>query len=175
MRSLCAFIVATALFAISAASVATAAKPTFSGERTVDAAGRLHVSFTELGVGKQTLSYRLQATGEVTFTCSGVFYGTGTFGGVSWIDPNQHATIQAERGRASGTLWHETLLTNPDVSVRLPPSARSIRYLLDWHHRDEQLRRDPQARGHCGADAVDNTRCARLGSPVRPHGATRSP
>jgi hypothetical protein len=133
MRSLSAVIVATALFAISAASVATAAKPTFSGERTVDASGRLHVSFTELGVGKQALSYRLQATGEVTFTCGGVFYGTGGFGGVSWRDPSQHTTIQAERGRASGMLWHETLLTSPtcrpDEFGQIPAIGRSA---ISW-------------------------------------------
>jgi hypothetical protein len=133
MRRLLAFVVATALVTVAAASVAAAAKSNFSGERAIDSVGRLHVAFTELGAGNKVLSYRLQATGEVTYTCGGVFFGTGTFGGSSWNDPWQRATIQGERGRVSGTLWHETLLTRPSCPPNelgeIPPIAVSA---ISW-------------------------------------------
>jgi hypothetical protein len=110
MRRLLALSVAIALIAVTIASVAAAGKSSFKGKRTIDAAGQLHVTFKERGVGNETLTYRLQAVGLITWACGGVFYGTGGFGGPSWIDPNQRTTITAVRGQAVGTLWHQTLL-----------------------------------------------------------------
>ena len=136
MRKLLALTVVTALIGVTVASVAAANQAGFSGTRVIGDDGRLHITFKERGVGKQPVSYRLQADGLITWSCGGVFYGTHSFGGVSWNDPWQRATITPDRGRTEGALMHETLLgATPKCPMNehgeIPPTVMSATL---WTH-----------------------------------------
>jgi hypothetical protein len=100
MRRLLVLISAAALISANAASAASA--PNFSGSSTAPYPHVLSVTFTEIGVGSQPVSYTLEAAAKwQVLWCDGVRSIELTYR--SWqTDPL--SPIVPERGRASGEL-----------------------------------------------------------------------
>jgi hypothetical protein len=109
----------TFVVAAAATGSALAHPASFRAVATVTTHGELPVNFQESGFHKHTsLTYRLQAFGSGTYTCSGAFWGLILFGGPSWDTPTQRATLTADgHGRVAGTLGHPLPLLLGHVQV----------------------------------------------------------
>ena len=176
MRRLLALTIATALIGAAVVSMASANQGRFSGTRAIGDDGRLHVTFKERSVGKQPVSYRLQADGLITWSLRRcVLRDTLVRRRVlerSLAARDDHARRRPDVRRADARDAARSDTQVPEKRTGRDPADRDVRDAVDSHHGDEQHRAGSHPPRHL-AHVLD--RLVRVASDVhRTAAATRT-